>query len=190
MANIIEEFYYGNIEPQELNSELTYKLKKKLSSLADKEEQLTAHLDGEVKETGNVIYCAYASRMWWSDVTDYNNTNSNGYAGVKGSPIQGLRIEATDRDIMYRVHTVGGDWLGEIKNRKGNGADSYAGIYGKNIDGVQIRTNKGKVKYRVHVLGGEWLDWVSCGNKFANPSGNGYAGIYGKPIDMIQIGIE
>ncbi len=50
MANIIEEFYYGNIEPQELNSELTHKLKKKLSSLADKEEQLTAHLDGEVKE--------------------------------------------------------------------------------------------------------------------------------------------
>lgn len=50
MANIIEEFYYGNIEPQELNSELTHKLKKKLSSLADKEEQLCAHLDGEVKE--------------------------------------------------------------------------------------------------------------------------------------------
>ena len=50
MANIIEEFYYGNIEPQELNSELTRKLKKKLSNLADKEEQLCVHLDGEVKE--------------------------------------------------------------------------------------------------------------------------------------------
>ena len=35
MSNIIEEFYYGNIEPQEVNSELTPKLKKKLSNLAD-----------------------------------------------------------------------------------------------------------------------------------------------------------
>lgn len=50
MANIIEEFYYGNIEPQELNSEITPRLKKKLSSLAEKEEQLTAKLKGEEKE--------------------------------------------------------------------------------------------------------------------------------------------
>ena len=44
MANIIEDFYYGNIEPQEINSELTSKLKKKLSKLTKKEEQLTARL--------------------------------------------------------------------------------------------------------------------------------------------------
>ena len=50
MANIIEEFYYGNIEPQELNSELTHELKMKLSKLADKEERLTALLNGEDKE--------------------------------------------------------------------------------------------------------------------------------------------
>ena len=40
MSNIIEDFYYGNIEPQEVNNELTPKLKKKLSNLAEKEEQL------------------------------------------------------------------------------------------------------------------------------------------------------
>ena len=50
MSNIIEDFYYGNIEPQEVNSELTPKLKKKLSNLAEKEEQLTARLTGEDKE--------------------------------------------------------------------------------------------------------------------------------------------
>ena len=38
MSNIIEDLYYGNIEPQEVNSELTPKLKKKLSNLAEKEE--------------------------------------------------------------------------------------------------------------------------------------------------------
>ena len=46
MSTIIEEFYYGNIEPQEVNSELTPKLKKKLSNLAEKEEQLTERLNG------------------------------------------------------------------------------------------------------------------------------------------------
>lgn len=50
MSSIIEDFYYGNIEPQELNSEITPRLKKKLSQLAEKEEQLTANLTGEEKE--------------------------------------------------------------------------------------------------------------------------------------------
>ena len=50
MSTFIEEFYYGNIEPQEVDSELTPKLKKKLSNLAEKEEQLTARLTGEDKE--------------------------------------------------------------------------------------------------------------------------------------------
>ncbi|MBQ3007153.1 MAG: hypothetical protein IJD78_06290 [Clostridia bacterium] len=50
MSNIIEEFYYGNIEPQEVNSEMTPKLKKKLSNLAENEEQLTAKLTTEDKE--------------------------------------------------------------------------------------------------------------------------------------------
>ncbi len=50
MSNIIEDFYYGNIEPQEVNSELTPKLKKKLSDLAEKEEQLNVRLVGEDKE--------------------------------------------------------------------------------------------------------------------------------------------
>lgn len=155
-------------------------------------EMVQAHLDGDKskEKTKDVIYCAYTSKKWLPDVTNYNDENGNGYAGITGKPIQGLRIEASDRDIFYRVHTVGGKWLGAVKNRDGKGTNSYAGIYGKHIDGVQIRTNKGKVKYRVHILGGKWLDWVSCGKTFASPSGDGYAGIYGKPIDKIQICIE
>lgn len=50
MSNIIEEFYYGNIEPQELTTEITPKLKKKLSALVKKEEELTAMLPEKEKE--------------------------------------------------------------------------------------------------------------------------------------------
>ena len=59
MSNIIEDFYYGNIEPQGVNSELTPKLKKKLSSLAEKEEQLSARLNGEDKELFQNYVSAY-----------------------------------------------------------------------------------------------------------------------------------
>ena len=44
MSNVIEELYYGNLEPQELTTEISPKLKKKLSVLAKKEEQLSAML--------------------------------------------------------------------------------------------------------------------------------------------------
>ena len=59
MSTFIEEFYYGNIEPQEVNSELTPKLKKKLSNLAEKEEQLTARMTGEDKELFQDYVSAY-----------------------------------------------------------------------------------------------------------------------------------
>ena len=50
MSNFIEDLYYGNIEPQELSTELSGKLKNKLSNLAEKEEQITERLNGEGKE--------------------------------------------------------------------------------------------------------------------------------------------
>lgn len=50
MSSIINELYYGNIEPQELTTEITPKLKKKLSALANKEEELTAMLPEKEKE--------------------------------------------------------------------------------------------------------------------------------------------
>ena len=50
MSDFIEEFYYGNIEPQECTTELTTKVKKSLNDLAGKEEQLTSILAAKEKE--------------------------------------------------------------------------------------------------------------------------------------------
>ena len=57
MTNFIEEFYYGNIEPMECTTELTAKVKRSLSELADKEEQLTAILTDKEKE----LFLGYTS---------------------------------------------------------------------------------------------------------------------------------
>ncbi len=50
MSNFIEDFYYGNIEPQDLNSELSSKLSKKLNALTEKEELLTEKPNADDKE--------------------------------------------------------------------------------------------------------------------------------------------
>ena len=50
MSNIIEELFYGNLEPQELTTEITPRLKKKLNELVKKEEELAAKLSDEEKE--------------------------------------------------------------------------------------------------------------------------------------------
>ena len=55
MSGFIEDFYYGNIEPQECCSELKNELKKKLNSLTEKEEMLNSRLSGEEKD----LYVAY-----------------------------------------------------------------------------------------------------------------------------------
>ena len=59
MSGFIEEFYYGNIEPQACNSEFNKELKKLLSKLTEKEELLTAKLNGEEKDLFSEYVNAY-----------------------------------------------------------------------------------------------------------------------------------
>lgn len=59
MSGFIEEFYYGNIEPQACKSELNKELKKLLSTLTEKEELLTSTLNGEEKDLFSEYVNAY-----------------------------------------------------------------------------------------------------------------------------------
>ena len=58
MSDFIEDFYYGNIEPQEISTELRTELKKKFDSLSRAEEQLASKLTDEEKE----LFIKYASQ--------------------------------------------------------------------------------------------------------------------------------
>ena len=59
MSNVIEELYYGNLEPQEMTTEISPKLKKKLSALAKKEEELSAMLPEKERELFTNYVLAY-----------------------------------------------------------------------------------------------------------------------------------
>lgn len=58
MSDFIEDFYYGNIEPQECTTELNSDLKKRLNLLAQTEEQLTSKLTEEEK----ALFMKYTSQ--------------------------------------------------------------------------------------------------------------------------------
>ena len=70
MSTFIEELYYGNIELQELNSELSARLKNKLSQLTEKEEQLTSKLADEDKE----LFLDYANT--YNEFLSLSNSDS------------------------------------------------------------------------------------------------------------------
>ena len=57
MSGFIEEFYYGNIEPQECCLELKNELKKKLRILTEKEEELYSKLSDKDKD----LFVTYTS---------------------------------------------------------------------------------------------------------------------------------
>ena len=79
MSNIIEELFYGNLEPQELTTEITPKLKKKLNELVKKEEELSSKLSEEEKE------------MFSNYVSTYNEFSS---ISISDSFISGFRFGA------------------------------------------------------------------------------------------------
>ena len=58
MSEFIEDFYYGNIEPQEISTTLSTELKRKLDLLSQAEEQLASKLTDEEKE----LFIKYASQ--------------------------------------------------------------------------------------------------------------------------------
>jgi len=58
VSDFIEDFYYGNIEPQEISTTLSTELKRKLDSLSQAEEQLTSKLTDEEKD----LFIKYASQ--------------------------------------------------------------------------------------------------------------------------------
>lgn len=141
----------------------------------------------------NVKYQVYANGKWYSDITNYNNTNSMGYAGVFGKSISGFRGNTVGRqaeagNLIYRVRLKNGKWLGEIKDRqKDKSGDNFAGILGKPIDAITIKSTKGTARYRVKVKNGGWLSWISKSD--INDYQHGVAGCYGKEIEAIQVEI-
>lgn len=150
----------------------------------------TASGGNSVPAAVEAIYQVYAGGRWWGEIAGYNNFNSNGYAGVFGKEISGIRVKLTDgKTVTVRSHVCGEEkekWLSEI-TKWDNSAMGYSGILGKALDCVTMKAAGHTLRYRVHVKGGGWLGWISKSD--INDYNNGLAGAYEKPIDAIQIDV-
>lgn len=139
----------------------------------------------------DVMYRAYTNGKWYGEIKNYNTNNSNGYAGVENSKIRGLVAKASKGNLKYRVHVIGGGWLGWISNYDiNNWSTGCAGVKTKDIDAIQLDFQGISgycVKYRVSTINSSnYLSWITGYN---TSNSMGYAGIFGKAIDKIQIEI-
>lgn len=137
----------------------------------------------------DVTYSAYIG-SWLGEITNCNDINTNGYAGIENRNISGLAAKSSKGYIRYRVHTKNGKWLGWITAyNRNNWATGVAGIAGQVIDGIQaelVGVPGYQLQYRVSTTSSKtYLSWITG---YGNGS-MGYAGIYGKPIDKIQMKI-
>ena len=133
----------------------------------------------------DVLYRVRTTK-WYSEIKNYNDTTDMGYAGVENTPIRCLTAKASEGTLYYRVHLLGGGWLGWIsKSNIGDLYHGYAGLPGYQIDGVQAYlsgVSGYEVEYRVSIVGSKsYYPWVK-GMK-------DYAGLFGKKIDKIQMRI-
>lgn len=141
-------------------------------------------------KTPDVIYRVYTGK-WWGEIKNYNNENSNGYAGVERIAVKGLAAKSTVGTLKYRVHTINGKWYSWVSKYDINDWNyGVAGVTWADIDGIQMHLEGApgyKVQYRVSLVNGvQYLGWIE---DFNNINSNGYAGIYGHRIDKVQIRI-
>jgi hypothetical protein len=138
-------------------------------------------LEGKPAAKPSVTYQVYADGRWLEPVT-----GENGYAGIFGKEISGIRVKLSDGEVEVRSHICGkpkNDWLSPV-TKWDESSEGYSGWKGRPTDCIALSGQN--LKYRVHVKGGKWLPWVS-GYDITN-SKTGFAGIYGKTIDAVQIG--
>ena len=150
--------------------------------------------DVTVTESGiDVKYQTYAAGKWWGDIVNYNDVNSDGYAGVRGKAMSALRAntvgdQSIAGNLQYRVYVPGFGWLDWVTDRqKDKNGDDYAGIYGRNFTAVQMRLINcpgKKVQYRTSNVNQGYYAWVT---EMENEGG--FAGDKKNAIDRIQIRI-
>lgn len=134
--------------------------------------------------TGVITYQAYTNR-WLSEVYKCDNTD-DGYAGVYGKPLTGIRAKCENGKLYIQVSPLNEDYLEPVcSDDYSNGtSNSYAGILGKPNDRVKIWCTNGFLRYRVHTIEDGYLDWVDS-RTTSGP--NSFAGIRGHIIDGIQM---
>lgn len=89
---------------------------------------------------GNTQYRVHVKGGKWLPIVTKWDDTEQGYAGIKGKPIDGFAFKSEKGKVSYRVKTKKSGWLGwvsgfDINNR----INGYAGNLGEEITAIQIK---------------------------------------------------
>lgn len=147
------------------------------------------------KSTGKSVNIHYALHnrygTWNEAVTNFNDSNSEGFAGVPYGTHDMLIAWVDSGTLRYRVHTKEAGWLGWVQTANyGDSVNGMAGVWGQTVDGVQMYyiTPGGDYKqvyYRSQDVAhaGYWDEVCDDGSTYG---GDDYAGVYGYALDRLQ----
>lgn len=147
------------------------------------------------KSTGKSVNIHYALHnrygTWNEAVTNFNDSNSEGFAGVPYGTHDMLIAWVDSGTLRYRVHTKEAGWLDWVQTANyGDSVNGMAGIWGQTVDGVQMYyiTPDGDYKqvyYRSQDVAhaGYWDEVCDDGTTYG---GDDYAGVYGCALDRLQ----
>ena len=136
------------------------------------------------KKKIDVFYKVFANNRWNSEIKNFEDKTSMGYAGLDGWQISGVAARLSEGQLAYRVHLKNGGWLNWImKCNTNDWLKGCAGLKSQPIDGIQfelIGLPEYKIRYRVSTTKTKtYLPWVE--------GTSDYAGIFGQLIDKIQV---
>ena len=153
------------------------------------------------------IYARFRSgNEWQEEVVNFNNTDSNGFAGIGGVGCTGLMLRVDRGTIQYQAHEMGrpaNEWLGIVTGYDANDyLNGWAGngnvidcirAYYVTPDGERFQ----RVFYRSQRVGHEgYLAVVQDSNSIDGQGmahlpydDNCFAGIYGQALDIAQFAV-
>lgn len=154
---------------------------------------------GFPESTGAAVNVHYALHVrggtWLDQVTNFDDSTSEGYAGIPCGFHDMLIAWADSGTLRYRVHTRESGWLDWVQSASyQDSVNGMAGIWGQTIDGVQMYyISPDGAWYQVYYRSqtawrGGYLD--ECCDDGTTYGGDDYAGIYGEPLDRLQVYIS
>ena len=143
----------------------------------------TQYLESDLPLANIDVNYKVFTNQWLHAVTNCNDVNSNGYAGINNKAMTALMAKPTRGSLKYRVHLLKEKrWLPWVTDNT-----DYAGNYGEQIDAVQMQligADGYEVQYRVSPTNSKkWYGWCTG---LKDSTGDGYAGVFGVPVDCIQ----
>lgn len=147
------------------------------------------------KSTGksvNIHYALHNRYGPWNDaVTNFNDSNSEGFAGVPYGSHDMLIAWVDSGTLRYRVHTEESGWLDWVQTADYNDSvNGMAGLWGQTIDGVQMYHITPDGDYKQVYYRSQDVAHVGYRDEVCDDGttygGDDYAGMYGYALDRLQ----